>query len=262
MRTQTQTIGALSSCYRQLSDLIDGLGAGDWGVRSLCPDWTVREVVTHLAGVEHALTGWLPASGDEWPPFEKIGAYLEQWAEQPNDDLAADVTGILDTRATELAAMSEEDFALAMMSPVGPASYHRFMEVRVFDFWVHQRDITGPLGIETDDTGLAAEITLDEIERSLGYIVGKKIGLDDGLGIAFHLTGPVQRDLYAAVDGRAAPVGHLDDPTATLTTDSLTFVLLACGRIDPQQVIDDGTITWSGDQEWGEKAARNLAFTR
>ena len=40
-----------------------------------------------------------------------------------------------------------------------------------------------------------------------------------------------------------------------------TFVMLAAGRIDPQEQIDAGTITWSGDAEWGERAARNLAYT-
>ena len=102
---------------------------------------------------------------------------------------------------------------------------------------------------------------MDEVHNSIGYIVGKKVGLPDGMSIAIHLTGPVNRDIYAAVDGRAAKVDQLDDPSVELTTDSLTFVQLACGRIDPQGPIDAGTITWAGDAEWGEKAARSLAFT-
>jgi hypothetical protein len=38
-------------------------------------------------------------------------------------------------------------------------------------------------------------------------------------------------------------------------------VLLACGRIDPEAEIAAGTISWSGDDEWGAQAARNLRFT-
>ena len=37
--------------------------------------------------------------------------------------------------------------------------------------------------------------------------------------------------------------------------------MLACGRIDPQQRIDAGRISWTGDDTWGEKAARSLRFT-
>ena len=88
-------------------------------------------------------------------------------------------------------------------TPVGEKTYGRFLEIRVFDFWVHERDITTPLGWPTDDTGPRAEIALAEVEGSLGYIVGKKIGLPDGASIVFHLTGPLERDLSVVVDGRA-----------------------------------------------------------
>lgn len=102
---------------------------------------------------------------------------------------------------------------------------------------------------------------MHEIEMSLGYIVGRKVGLPDGMSITIDVTGPVDRMYHVAVDGRAGQVDALDRPDVTLRTDSTTFALLACGRIDPQEPIDDGRITWAGDAEWGERAARNLAFT-
>nr|CRL68157.1 hypothetical protein CPGR_00012 [Mycolicibacter nonchromogenicus] len=46
-----------------------------------------------------------------------------------------------------------------------------------------------------------------------------------------------------------------------VVTDSTTFIQLACGRIDPQAQIDSGAITWTGDEELGDRAARNLRFT-
>jgi hypothetical protein len=95
------------------------------------------------------------------------------------------------------------------------------MAVRVFDFWVHERDITTPLGLPTDDGDARAEMALAEVERSLGYIVGKKIGLPDGSSIVFHLTGPLRRDLYVTVDGRAKVVSHIDHPDVALSTDSV-----------------------------------------
>ncbi|MCP3990979.1 MAG: maleylpyruvate isomerase family mycothiol-dependent enzyme [Actinomycetia bacterium] len=261
MSSRTNTIDSLNGCYRDLTTLINGLSPEDWDVQSLCPDWTVREVIAHLVAIEHALSGWLPTADDNKPPFEKVGEYLQHSAELSNEELGAEVTQILATRTAELAETTDEIFAMASMTPVGPGTYHRFMDVRVFDFWVHQRDMAQPLGIDTDDSGPAAEIALDEVDGSIGYIVGKKIGLPDGMSMAVRLTGPVGRDIYAAVEGRAARVEQVDDPTITLTTDSRTFVQLACGRLDPQQVIDEDRIRWSGDAGWGEKAARNLAFT-
>ncbi len=261
MSSRAETTANLIACYDELEGLMDRLGSDDWSTQSLCPDWTVRGVIIHLASIEHVLTGWVPTAEANVPPFDRAGEFAQRAEGLGPDDLVAEVKAVLAARRADLAAMSDEEFGRDSMTPVGPGTYHRFMDIRVFDFWVHQRDMTHPLGWDTDDSGPSAERSVDEVDMSIGYIVGKKIGLPDGMGIAFELTGPVTRTIAAAVDGRAARVDTLDAPDVTVTTDSTTFVQLACGRIDPQGPIDAGRITWSGNAEWGEKAARNLAFT-
>lgn len=260
-RTRAETMANLEGCYASIEELIGSLGPEDWEVQSLCPDWDVRGVLTHLIGVEHVLLGWRPTSTDDPLPFDRVGPYIRETRAWSTDRLVTETRELFEARRAELAALTDEQFAAPCPTPVGPADYHRFMDIRVFDFWVHERDITTPLGRATDDGGPAAESTVDEIEGSIGYIVGRKIGLPDGMSIAFHLTGPVTRDILVAVDGRAARVDRLDAPSVEVTADSLTFSQLACGRIDPQGAIDGGRISWTGDAEWGEKAARNLAFT-
>ena len=89
----------------------------------------------------------------------------------------------------------------------------------------------------------------------------KKISLEDGMSIIFHLSGGIERDLFVKVDGRASVVDHLKAATCVINADSRTFVMLACGRIDPQAEIDAGRISWTGDNEWGERVAKNLRFT-
>lgn len=261
MATRAETVRVLDRCFDEIEQLTASLTADDWAVPSLCPAWDVAGVVRHLAAVEHILSGWLPEGDDITPPFGAIAAFDTEAAAWDPDRLAEEARRIFAGRRTELAAMTDEQFGGPSMTPVGPGTYHRFMEIRIFDFWVHARDITTPLGRAGDDGGPAAEISVDEVEGSIGYIVGKKVGLPDGMSIAFHLTGPVTRDIYAAVDGRAARVDGLTAPSVEVTTDSLTFVQLACGRTDPQDVIDAGRISWTGDAEWGERAARNLRFT-
>ena len=157
--------------------------------------------------------------------------------------------------------MTDDQFAHRSMTPVGEGSYHRFMQIRVFDFWVHQRDMTIPLGRSSNDGGPSAEMAVDEVESSIGYIVGKKIGVPDGASVTFRLTGPVERDIHVVVDGRASRVDELEDPSVLVTADSTAFVMLACGRVDPVERLDAGRITWSGDAELGERAASNLRFT-
>lgn len=253
--------GALEQSYAAIEGLGAGMSAAQWQAQSLCPDWTARGVIGHLASVEHMLAGWLPGSADELPPVDRVAAFMQQTADLDDTAFAARVAEVFGQRRADLAALSVDDLSRPSWTPVGPASYGAFMTIRVFDFWVHERDITTPLGLQTDDGDARAEMALGEVERSLGYIVGKKVGLPDGSSIVFRLTGPLYRDLYVTVDGRAKAVAHIERPDVELSTDSLTFVQLACGRIDPQAQIDADLVSWTGDAELGDRAARNLRYT-
>ncbi|MDA3039596.1 MAG: maleylpyruvate isomerase family mycothiol-dependent enzyme [Actinomycetota bacterium] len=248
--------------WPSIDRLLDELTEDDWSVQSLCPDWTVKGVLAHLAAVERGLTGWLPSSADDPLPFGAIAAYLEQARAWTGAELAADYRRLIAARRAEISALTDADFARPSPTPVGPATYGRFMDIRAFDFWVHERDMRLPLGRPAaSETGLAAERSIEEVVMSMGYIAGKKIGLPDGKSMAIHLTGPVVRDVFVRVEGRAQVVAELDAPDVTVSADSTTFVMLACGRIDPEAEVAAGRISWTGDGEIGARAVRNLSFT-
>jgi len=257
MSTRPEIV-TLDATWSSLDALAASLTPEQWEAQSLCPAWKMRDVLAHATSIEQVLVGW-PPGGDA--PFAGVGPAHKELAALAPADLLARFREIVGQRRAELAAMSDDDLATPGPTPVGPATYGRFMDIRMFDNWVHERDIRVPLGIPGDDGGPTGEKSLDEVHNSLGYIVGKKIGLADGKSIAFDITGPVTRRMYVRVDGRAAVVDELPDPDATVTTDSLTFMLLACGRVDPEEPIADGRVTWTGDAEIGAHAARNLRFT-
>jgi len=260
--TDLSTIrAALEESFDALETLGADLTSAEWAFPSLCPDWTVRGVLEHLASIENALISWIPNAADTPPPFNLAGSFVKEVADLDTFALMERVRGVFARRRQDLSVLSPADLTRPSWTPVGPGSYGRFMEIRVFDFWVHERDITTPLGRPTDAAGPRAKIALAEVEGSLGYIVGKKVGLPDGRSIVFHLSGPLERDIAVAVDGRARVVDTIALPDVEIWTDTLTFIQLACGRIDPQEPIDLGTIVWRGDAEFGERAARNLRFT-
>lgn len=254
---------ALAACYASIEALCADLSDAEWQAQSLCPDWTVRDVVNHVTGIEAAMAGWRPDDDRTPPPFEKAAEFLRETGtgQADNGKYVAEVRDVYDSRRRDLAALVDSDLQRPSWTPVGPGTYGRFLAIRVFDFWVHERDITTPLGRTTDDTGPAAELALAEVENSLPYIVGKKVGLPDRTSITFHLTGPIAREFSVEVDGRAKKVEKPDRADVTVTTDSTTFIQLACGRIDPQIPIESGAITWTGDGELGRRAASNLRFT-
>lgn len=252
----------LTACFDSVDALLEELTTDQWSVQSYCPEWDVAGIAMHLAAVESMLHGEEPGAFTDSVPFDKVGAWEQAAGGLAPQALLARYRETIAARRAELANYTEAQMAMPSMTPVGPQTYGRFMAIRVFDFWVHEQDIRGPLGMPGHESGAAADMALNEIEISLPYIVGKKVGLPDGKSMTIELDGPVQRSMHVRVDGRATNVDSLDGPAdVVLTCDSTAFALLACGRIDPQGVIDAGKVSWSGDAELGEKAARNLRFT-
>jgi uncharacterized protein (TIGR03083 family) len=261
MTDPTTIRAALEESFDTLEELGSDLNSAEWEAPSLCPDWTVRDVFEHLVGIENALVSWVPDAANTPPPFGRASSFAREVAGLDGPAFMERVSSVLARRRHELDVLTPSDFAQPSWTPVGPGTYGRFMQIRVFDFWVHERDISTPLARSTDDTGVRAELALAEVEGSLGYIVGKKVGLPDGQSIVFHLSGPVPRDIAVAVEGRARVVDEVPVANVEIWTDTVTFIQLACGRIDPQEPIDSGTIHWRGDAELGDRAARNLRFT-
>lgn len=253
---------SLEQCYAAVEQVAARLTARQqWQAPSLCPGWSARDVITHLGMMERVMTGWLPARAGEPAPLDRIGPYAAEMAALADAPFAARFSGILAGRRADLAALTGADLDRPSWTPVGPRDFGGLLRMRVFDFWVHERDITTPLGWPSDDGGPRAEIALGEVISAIGYIVGKKIGLPDGTSIVFRLTGPVARDIAVVVDGRARQADRVASPDVVLTADSTTFIQLAAGRIDPQAQIDAGRVSWTGDSQLGERAARSLRFT-
>ncbi len=252
----------LEECMASTQSLLADLDDAAWATPSLCPGWTVRDVVQHLAGIEELLLGWWP-HGDSPPPFERLTEYLAFAGSGTRAEIVARFDATLAARRTELAQRTDADFAAISWTPISVATYGRFMEMRAFDFWVHEQDMRVPLGRPGHLDGAAAASAVEEVRRSFGYIVGKSAGIPDGRRVAVRLTGPVHTDLFAAVvDGRARVTEHEDAPDAEVVTDSLTFVLLACGRIDPTEPLRDGRVELRGDRALAERLATSLRFTR
>jgi len=134
------------------------------------------------------------------------------------------------------------------------------MQIRAFDCWMHEQDIRAALGTPGDESGMAVEVSLDEMETAMGFVVGKKAGAPEGASVTFDLTGDTSRRVHVLVDGRAAVVPQLPGPaTATLSMPVIVFTRLAGGRADAAGL--SGLVTISGDDELGRRVLDQLAYT-
>lgn len=266
----------LSEEWDSLLALGDELDDSDWGRQTPCPGWTVAAQYAHMIGTESMLLGRANPEIDPGKPAHvrnDIGGFNEVWvaalAGRARKEVLAEFAEVTAQRRSALGAMSEADFAAESWTPVGKADYRRFMQIRVFDCWVHEQDIRDATGRPGHESGPVAEQSVDEIVRALGFVLGKKVGLAAGQSVRFELTGPVMRQIDVAVlDGRARVVDDLPPeaggrPTVSLILSSSAFTRLACGRVDPGGVLggDLGGTAIAGDEELGRRVVSNLGFT-
>ena len=190
--------GQLDEVWRSLATLGAGLGDADWDAPTSCPGWPVSAQYAHVIGTESTLLGRpnpevVPGRPDH--VRNDIGGFNEAWivsmASEPRESVLARFVEVTSARREALAAMGEAEFAADSWTPIGPADYRRFMQIRVFDCWVHEQDVRYAVDRPGHDAGPVAEQSVDEIVRALGYIVGKKAGAEPGSSVRISLTGPV-----------------------------------------------------------------------
>jgi uncharacterized protein (TIGR03083 family) len=251
-------VAAFGECWGSLLDVGRSLTPAEWAQPALCPGWTCRDALLHLTSAEIGFADWTDLSQAPW---ELLKAAHQRLADASGPELLAAFAQITERRHDQLAAMDGAELDAPSWTAAGPGTYRRYMEIRVFDHWAHEQDIRVPLSRPGHLSGRAAEMSLDEAHIALGYLVGKRAAAPQGSRVTIEVTGPTARTMHAVIDGRAQVVEDLDDPTATVTADFATFMLLCCGRIDPSDPLADRRVTLSGDVGLAEQVARNLAFT-
>lgn len=259
-------VAALHEQFDALLELGRQLDDGQWETASECPGWTVKDLYSHVIGTELMLLG-RPDETVEVAASEhvknQIGEFNEVAVVMRRDRSGSEVLAELETVAAErtaaLDAMTQADFDAESFTPAGQDTYGRFMQIRVFDCWIHEQDAREALDLPGHASGHAVDVSLDEHSTALGFVVGKKAGATEGQSVRFHLTGDTERTIDVRVDGRAAVVDDLQDPATTITMPTLLWFRYAAGRRRADASRHDVTV--EGDHELGQSVLANAAYT-
>jgi len=263
---------ALAETWGSLAEVGHDLVTAEWALPTGCPGWDVKDQLSHLIGIERMLLGeptpeWdgplgahvkgdFAAMNERWVAVRRAGTGAAVQAE------FVEVTG---ERLARLAALSDQEWAEVGFSPVGQVPYAEFMEVRVFDSWVHEQDVRLALDRPGGSGGLASRLAIDRVQSSMGYVVGKRAAIPDGNVVRFEVAGPGHDARLFALGvegGRAKPAAEGAAPTVTLALSSLDFVRLGCGRATAAEVGSAGGIGMGGDAATAEQilGAMNFLF--
>jgi uncharacterized protein (TIGR03083 family) len=268
---KVRTVAALAEVWASTSELLTSLDTDGWSLPSPLPGWSVQDNVSHMVGTEAMLLG--EANPDVTIDRQRlghvtnaIGDFNEVWVEHLRAEEPAAVLAMFHDltarRVDVLHAMPLDEWHAESFTPAGKDTYGRFMQIRVFDCWLHEQDIRDATGRPGNEAGLAVEVTLDEMATALGFVVGKKAGLAEGQSVTFTLTngGAVVRSIHVAIEKRAKVVEALDgDATTTLSLPVGTMTRLCAGRC-PLESLRAG-IDVAGDAELGERVLSSLNYT-
>ncbi len=262
-------ITILAEEWGAIDTLAQGLADAEWDLPSECPGWTVRDVLSHLIGIERVLLGEaLPPPLPELPAHveNEVGARNEAWVaprrSRPGPDVLHEFQEVTARRIAELRSWPESRFDEIGPSPVGEVPYREFMQVRVMDSWVHEQDIRVATARPGHDSGPAAELSIDRLCAAMPFVVGKQAGAPEGASVRFELRGPLARRIEVVVrDGRAKAVAALDaQPTTSLDIDVEVFWRLACGRVDGKAARLAGLVDIGGDEALASRVLDAMAF--
>ncbi len=167
-------------------------------------------------------------------------------------------------RLAELRALPPERFDEIGPTPVGQAPFREFLNVRVFDGWIHEQDMRRALARPGHLSGPAVDLSVGRMAAAMPYVVGKKVGAPDGTSVVIVVEaddGSVARVIPVVVEGRAALADAApDDPTVRVALDLEAFVALSTGRWDASAALDGGRAAFDGDAELGRSVVEQLNF--
>jgi uncharacterized protein (TIGR03083 family) len=253
-----------------ISELVTPLVEGEWNRRTPCPGWSVRDLVSHVIGLDCEMLGdprpihTLPR--DLYHVTNEHQRYMEMQVDVRRHHTAPEMTSELEytiiRRNRQLRNESRQPDAL-VRGPLGTeVTLEQAMRNRAFDVWVHEQDLRTALGRPGNLDSPGAYITRDVLLGRLPKVVAKDAGAPANSAVVFDVHGPVEflRTVRVDADGRGSIDGAPSlGPAATLTLDWETFFRMACGRVTPEAVAD--RLKTEGDPELTAAILRNFAVT-
>ncbi|MEN8649650.1 maleylpyruvate isomerase family mycothiol-dependent enzyme [Streptomyces sp. 21So2-11] len=253
-----------------ISELVTPLVEGEWNRRTPCPGWSVRDIVSHVIGMESEMLGdprpihTLPR--DLFHVTSEFARYTEMQVDVRRHHTAPEMTSELEytiiRRARQLRNETRSPDT-KVRAPLGTEqTLELAMRMRAFDIWVHEQDLRATLGMPGNLDSPGAFITRDVLLQGLARVVAKDAGAPANSAIVVDVHGPLEfmRTVRVDAQGRGTVDGAPSlGPLATIALDWETYVRLACGRVRYETVAD--RIKVEGDHDLADTILRAFAVT-
>ncbi|MBA0052798.1 maleylpyruvate isomerase family mycothiol-dependent enzyme [Streptomyces sp. AJS327] len=266
-------VDAWTQSIEAISELVTSLTEGEWNRATACPGWSVRDVVSHIIGIECELLGdprpihTLPR--DLYHIKDETSRHMEVQVDVRRHHTGAEMTSELEytiiRRSRQLRNDKREPDSVVphVLPGAEDITLDELLQVRVFDVWVHEQDIRRALGVPGNLDSAGAQVTRDFLTRMLPYVVAKRAGGAPKSSVVFDIGGgegelEFMRTVRVDENGRGTVDGSPSlGPTVSLSMGWETYLRLACGRVRPDAVAD--AVKVEGDRDFAQAILNQLA---
>jgi uncharacterized protein (TIGR03083 family) len=242
-------IDAWTHSIEAIVELVTPLVEGEWSRATDLPGWSVRDVVSHIIGVECEMLGdprpihTLPR--DLYHVRSDFARRMEVQVDVRRHHTAPEMLSELEytliRRSRQLRNESREPDA-TVRSPLGEERTLEFvLQQRAFDVWVHEQDLRRVIDKPGNLDSPGAQVTRDLLVKVLPGIVAKRAQAPADSAVVFDVSGPLEfmRTVRVDAQGKGSVDGSVSlGPTVTIALDWDVFMRLACGRVRPEAVAD------------------------
>ncbi|MFF8861851.1 MULTISPECIES: maleylpyruvate isomerase family mycothiol-dependent enzyme [unclassified Streptomyces] len=253
-----------------ISEMVQSLPDGEWNRRTPCPGWSVRDIVSHVIGMDCEMLGdprpihSLPR--DLFHVTTEHQRYTEIQVDVRRHHTAPEMTAELEytvIRRNRQLRNESRDPGTMVRGPLGTeVTLEQAYRMRAFDVWVHEQDLRAALGRPGGLDSPGAHVARDMLLEALPKVVAKNAEAPRSSAVVIDVHGPVEflRTVRVDIQGRGTlETAPALGPAVTLTLDWETYVRLACGRISPESAAD--RVKTEGDPDLAAAILRHFAVT-
>lgn len=254
-----------------ISELVTSLTEGEWNRPTDCPGWSVRDVVSHIIGVECEVMGdprpihTLPR--DLFHVRDERSRRMEIQVDVRRHHTGAEMTAELEytiiRRSRQLRNEKRSpDTVVRGVVFDGEVTLEEQLRGRAFDVWVHEQDLRRALDVPGNLDSPGALVARDVLLAGLPGVVAQRAGAPRNSAVVFDVSGPVEFLRTVRIDdqGRGTVDGSPSlGPAVSFALDWETYLRLACGRVRPDAVSDQVKI--EGDTQLARAILDNFAVT-
>ncbi|MDA0263463.1 MAG: maleylpyruvate isomerase family mycothiol-dependent enzyme [Chloroflexi bacterium] len=265
MDTPEQRARVLAAEVEAVKQFLPTLSAGDLARPSACVDWSVADVMAHLAGQDFALRVSRGLQGDVSPPegappvadhdedrfarsiFDRALATREQHGEKLSDVLVQR----LDETVAVFNGVSAGDWDKPCYWPPGPEPVRTLLDMRIAELTMHTWDIRSVLDSQYHLSPGSVGALIDTVDRAVRRAFRPDPSLAKPLQHRFVLDGlqDKRKDIVVSAEGAQVLPAGSQEPDVTFQCGGETYVLLMYGRLKVIEALSEGRLTFDGNPE-------------